>query len=149
MVDDPSTHGLRDLLDREAIRDLLRRYARGVDRRDMGLVASCFTADAVYRGALGEGTIATVLGSLAGALRRYERTMHLIANQLVEIDGDRAASETYALAYHVRKTAGPEEMLTLAVRYLDVVVRDPEGWRIAQRTVVTEWKRLEALGDVG
>ena len=34
------------LADREAIRDLVHRYAVGVDRRDWATVRACFTADA-------------------------------------------------------------------------------------------------------
>ena len=33
------------LLDRAAIRDVLLRYARGVDRRDLAMVRACFMPD--------------------------------------------------------------------------------------------------------
>ncbi len=36
-----------ELVDRELIRDLVQRYARGVDRRDFELVRSCYHADAI------------------------------------------------------------------------------------------------------
>ena len=60
--------------DRTAIREVLLRYARGVDARDLALVASCFTPDAAYRGALASGTIADALAALPhghAALRRH------------------------------------------------------------------------------
>ena len=37
------------LLDRTEIKDVLYRYARGIDRRDFALVADCYTADALFK----------------------------------------------------------------------------------------------------
>lgn len=36
---------LRELLDKQAIAELLYAYAEGIDRRDAALLASVFTAD--------------------------------------------------------------------------------------------------------
>ena len=98
---------IRELADRAAIQDVMLRYARGVDRKDLALVASCFTSDASYEGALAHGTIADALVRLRDAMARYDSTMHFVGNQLVEINGDTASSETYAVAYH-RLTDGAE-----------------------------------------
>jgi hypothetical protein len=43
----PADAELRGVVDQFAIRDLLLRYARGIDRRDLDLVRSCYHADAV------------------------------------------------------------------------------------------------------
>jgi ketosteroid isomerase-like protein len=136
---------VRKLADRAAIQDVLLRYARGVDRRDLVLVASCFTADASYNGALASGTITDALARLRDRMSRYESTMHFIGNQLVEVNGDTAGSETYAVAYHRLAGKGPATLFTIAVRYLDEWVRDGDGWRIRRRVVKTEWQRTEAL----
>jgi len=134
--------GLQALLDRAAIQDLLLRYARDVDRRDLAAVATCFTTDCTYDGALGQGPIADVLVRLGAAMERYESTLHCLANQVIELDGDRARSETYAIAYHRRHDA---RLYVTAVRYCDDLVRAPEGWRIAMRIVRREWERTEPL----
>jgi hypothetical protein len=128
------------LLDRAAIQDVLLRYARGVDRRDLDLVASCFTADAAYDGALARGTIADALAALRVAVTRYTATLHFLGNQLIELDDDAARSETYALAHH-RLADGT--LRVVAVRYVDELVRRPEGWRIARRVAHREWERVE------
>lgn len=131
---------LRRLLDRAAIQDVLLRYARGVDRRDIDLVASCFTPDAAYDGALARGTIADALAALRVAVTRYTSTLHVLANQLIEIDGDTARSETYALAHHCL----PDGALRIvALRYLDELVRHDDGWRICRRTAQREWERVD------
>ena len=113
-----------------------------VDRRDLDLVASCFTADAVYEGALGRGTIIEALATLRTALPRYLSTLHFLGNQVIELDGDTARSETYALAYH--RLVG-ERSLVVAVRYLDEFVRRGEGWLICGRVACTEWRRYDGL----
>ena len=135
----------RLLADRAAIQDVLLRYARGVDRRDLDLVASCFTPNAAYEGALACGTIADALARLRDRMARSESTMHFIGNQLIEINGDTASSETYAIAYH-RLTEGAEaKLLTVGVRYLDELTREGDEWRIHRRIVKMEWQRTEAL----
>ena len=141
MADIDST--VRALADRAAIHDVVLRYARGVDRRDLALVASCFIPGAAYDGGLGQGTIETVLDALRQRLERYESTMHVIGNQLVELLGDHASSETYAVAYHRFTLDNVPKLFTVGVRYLDDIVRQEEGWLIARRSVKTEWQRTE------
>ncbi|MGH7894780.1 MAG: nuclear transport factor 2 family protein [Candidatus Binatia bacterium] len=126
------------LLDALAVRDVVQTYALGVDRRDLGLVARCFTPDCEYRGSLGHGTIATALASLRAALPRYERTMHFMGTQRVAVDGDGAHAETCCVAYHVRPDG---RHFTVGVRYLDDLARTPDGWRIRRRVVQTDWTR--------
>ena len=135
MTDAPA---LAAVADREAIRALLARYAIAVDRRDLTMVAGCFTEDCAYDGALGQGTITDALRSLAATFARYARTMHVMGTQLVELAGDRANAETYCVAYHVHPDGSQR---TVGVRYLDALVRTDDGWRIRSRVVRTEWSR--------
>ena len=136
---------IRDLLDRAAIHDVLLRYARGVDRRDLGLVASCFLPDASYEGALARGTIGDALAALRDRMARYDTTMHFIGNQLIEINGDTASSETYAVAYHRLTENGEAKLFAIGVRYCDGLVRDGDQWRIQRRVVRTDWQRTDPL----
>jgi SnoaL-like protein len=131
---------LQELLDRTAIHDVLLRYACGVDRRDLDLVASCFVPGAAYDGALGQGTIETALIALRERLARYQSTMHFIGNQLIEVAGDTARSETYAIAYHRSATDAGPTLFVAGVRYLDDFVRADGVWRISGRVVKMEWQ---------
>ncbi len=136
---------LRTLMDRAAIADVLLRYARGVDRKDVALVASCFTADATYEGALATGTAAAALAALPERWARYDSTMHLIGNQLIEVGGDTAESETYAIAYHRQHIDGQPVDLIVGIRYLDQLVRQSDRWLIRHRLVRREWTRSDTL----
>jgi uncharacterized protein (TIGR02246 family) len=135
---------VRALADRAAIHDLMLRYARGVDRQDLDVVASCFTPDAAYDGALGRGTIREALEALRRALERYASTMHFIGNVTIELAGDRASSETYAIAYH-RLRGDERRQYVVAVRYQDDLVRREGRWLIARRLARRAWERYEPL----
>jgi len=141
MIDDT----VRELLDRAQIRDLLARYARGVDRRDLELVRSCFTEDAAYEGALSTTDIAHALATLRESLERYTTTMHFLGNQSIELDGDAAHSETCAIAYHRTPREGGAQDLVLGVRYRDDLVRERGRWRICRRHAVCDWQRRDRV----
>ena len=136
---------LRALRDREQIRDVLMRYAHGVDHRDLEMVRGCFTSDAEYRGALAETNVEDALARLRTSLSRYAATMHFIAQQTIVLDGDRATSEAYAIAYHREHLADGERDLVLGVRYRDALVRDGATWRIHRREAICDWQRRDAL----
>lgn len=132
------------LADRAAIQDVLARYARGVDRKDRAMVASCFAPGCAYEGALGRGTIEDVLPALERAMARWARTLHVLGTQAIELSGDAAAVETYCLAHHEALAPAPGRRLrTVAVRYEDAFRRVGGRWLIHARTVRAEWERWE------
>jgi len=136
---------LRALLDRAAIHDLIMRYARGVDRRDLAQVAACFRPDAAYEGSLGSGSIEVALTALRERMPRYRTTMHFLTNPLIELAGDLATCETYALVYHRLETDDDVEDFIVGVRYLDDLARDADGWRITRRRTAMEFQRYDAV----
>jgi hypothetical protein len=137
---------LEELAARAAIHDVILRYARGIDRRDFDLVAACFAAHAtVDYGDFFRGEVGGLIAAMAEGLAGFPTTMHLMGNHLVELDGDRATSETYAVAYH-RRTSAPQPFdLTTGVRYLDELAREDGRWRITRRVVKYEWRREDAV----
>jgi hypothetical protein len=92
---------------------------------------------------LANGTISDALDRLRDAMARYDGTMHFVGNQLVEIDGDTASSETYAVAYHRLTESGEVKLFTVGVRYLDELTRAGDKWRIRARVVKMEWQRTD------
>jgi hypothetical protein len=138
------------LADRLAIRELVDLYARAADRVDGTAAAGLFTeqgvlrifergTDTPVRERIGREAIATAFAGLS----RYDVTLHVVANHLVEFDGESASGETYCLAHHVRTIGeGDDAHLSdyvMAIRYLDRFERTAEGWRIAQRHLQLEF----------
>jgi len=131
-----------ELLDERAIRNVVLTYCRGVDRMDRELVRSCYHDDATEEHGSFAGTIEEYLDWVWRVLARYDRTMHLVANQLVELRGDRAHCETYGIAFHEGDPADPTKNLTTGFRYLDRFERRAGAWAIVRRVGVTDWCRL-------
>jgi len=124
--------------DRTAIHEVLLRYARGVDARDLAVVGSCFAPHAAYRGTLASGTIADALAALPAAMARYEATRHTITRHDADVAGDTARSTAECTARHWMASGGCR---VVAVRYRDQLARGPQGWRITRRDVETLWSR--------
>ena len=128
--------------DRQEIADLLVRYARAVDDGDDEQLTSCFTddADATFAGVaagVGGRAITAFLRSTMGAATRPAST-HNIANITVTVRGDEAEATSNAVVYGVR--GDPPELRARGVRYDDLLVRTPHGWRIRRRTHRPHWE---------
>jgi ketosteroid isomerase-like protein len=134
------TPEVQDLLDRDALRRLVERYATAVDHRDVASAAGCFVPEGRLRvgdDAPLEGRDAIV--SALGRLSRYEVTAHLLGHSNHVVDGDRATGESSCRAHHVYEDAGVRRDWVMTIRYLDRYVRSTEGWRIEHRHLVVEW----------
>jgi hypothetical protein len=132
---------------REAIRDVLAAYCRGIDRRDRALVASCFRPDATDDHGTGPRPLDEFLDWCFRLLDGYDATFHFLGQSTFGfIADDRATVETYGIASH-RTAGGPDHRnLVTGFRYVDSFV-DDGGWRIAHRLAVTDWSRVDREGD--
>lgn len=140
-----------EIADRLAIRRLVDEYARRVDRVDAAGAAALFTEDGTLR-IFGRGETEPnrerrgrdeMARAFAG-LTRYDVTMHLVGNHLVELDGDRAAGETYCQASHISSEERPDgtiqrEVYVMHIRYEDRFVRTDAGWLIDRRELRVEF----------
>jgi uncharacterized protein (TIGR02246 family) len=128
---------LRALEDREEIHRLFMAYAAALDARDMGAYAALFARDGEWTGATGHGRTpdgirAMLEERLAPNPPAPGRThRHLVANEQIELAGDRAtAVSTWAL---VSRAEGDVPELTLLGTYRDTLVREDGRWRFAGR----------------
>jgi hypothetical protein len=142
---------VRRLEDLEAIRRLLTRYARALDRSDWERMRACFTADATDDHGPYQGSVDALVHGTRELMSGYWGTMHVLGQSAIELDGDTAVAETYALSFHRRHCvggagAGDEDTVT-GIRYLDRLVRTDGGWLIAARVTVQEWNTTVAARD--
>ena len=137
----PLPPALQDLIDKQAIRELVERYSRAVDRRDYALLASLYTDDAVDEH-IGNycGPAPGFVAWLSAALEGVDATTHHVHNVTIEIAGQRAEGEVYLTAYNrLRDEDGSFSELVQGLRYLDHYRQDAGVWRFARRTVVCDW----------
>jgi ketosteroid isomerase-like protein len=137
---------LKNLIDRQAILDCMRRYCRGVDRRDHELIRSVYHADAIDdHGAFVGGREEFIEW---GRLRNETgpiSTQHHITNHSCEIDGDVAHAETYYI-FNARNR--DETVAEAGGRYLDRLERRDGEWRIAHRYCTVEWAGTVNAGPI-
>ena len=129
---------LQRLLDESAIRDVLSRYGRGIDRMDHEALLSMFWPGAMDEHGVYDGPIEGYVEWLRAYHRPDESWMHHNTTQRIEIDGDEAWTETYCIATNrVPASDGkPAVDRTVRIRYCDRFERRGEEWRIAHRKVV-------------
>ncbi|MCC5872683.1 MAG: nuclear transport factor 2 family protein [Gammaproteobacteria bacterium] len=131
---------VEELLDLANIRAVLETYCRGIDRLDAELISSVYWEDAtdnhgVYVGP-GQDFAAFIVPFLRDG---YTSTMHFIGQSNIRVEGDRAAGETYFLAYHTRNEGDGAALDIAAGRYVDGFAKRGGEWRIADRVIVMDW----------
>lgn len=132
---------LQEMLDREAIRSVYIRYARGLDRGDAQLIASAYHPDATedHHGEVYSG--ATIGETLANhVLEGMNRTLTQITNITIALNGDKAGCEAYYMGLHVLKNGG--KRLMSAGRSLDRLERRGGEWRFVYRNILPDMVRI-------
>jgi hypothetical protein len=122
---------LETLAAKQAITEVLYRYCHAVDRIDPELGSRLWHQDGLahYEGIF-EGTGAGFIDFVFQQHRNCDATSHQLTNMLIEVDGERATSESYVTAC-VR--AGKIDVVVRG-RYMDTWSRRAGEWRIDERT---------------
>lgn len=138
---DTTDSRLTALMDREAIRDCIYRYCRGIDRADEAALRSSYWPDAQDRHGPYAGPVEGFIDWAKRVWKTQPRNIHQVSNILIEFHGtDAAAVETYFNA--LQRGPGPDgvaRQVLLAGRYCDRFEKRGSEWRVAQRTVVYDW----------
>ncbi len=134
---------LQALIDKDAIRDLVLCYSRGVDRQDFAFLRTLYAEDAIEddHGGAYSGSAEGYVDWLTSVMGRVRNSSHMVHNHMIVLEGpDRAQGEVY-LSGHTRLALeeGGFEDLTHGMRYLDHYARIDGVWRFARRTIVVDW----------
>lgn len=128
---------VRNLKDRQDILDVIMREARGRDRQDELLIASCWWPDGIDE----HGAIVTPAPDYparanAGHARFFSATMHNITTHTCEIDGDTAHAETYVIGTML--STDKQTMKIAPGRYFDRLEKRGSEWRLLFRRCAVE-----------
>lgn len=130
-----------DLLAREAIKDCIYRYARGIDRADEAALLSSYWPDAHDSHGAYDGPVSGFFARVRQVWASGARNIHHVTNILIEFQGDYEAQvESYFLAW--QRSVGPDQVerqVMLSGRYCDLFEKRGAEWRVARRTVVYDW----------
>lgn len=144
---------LREFADRQAIHQVMLRYARGLDRLDFDLVRSCYWDDAIEDHGNYVGRPDDFIRWADGATLAHQSTQHAILNHFCDLQGDEAFCETYYQFTGIRET--PPHFGSVG-RYVDHFQKRPNAdgqpeWRIANRVCLVEgtYDLPESIGTRG
>ncbi|PEQ14680.1 hypothetical protein B2G71_00510 [Novosphingobium sp. PC22D] len=126
---------LAELLDRDAIWQVMQRYARGLDRLDNPLVRSCYWDDAIEDHGAFVGTPDDFIAWADGTTLAFETTSHGLMNHTCDLQGEDAYCETY-FVFLGKAAQGPHLMSN--GRYVDHFRKRGAEWRIANRVCVID-----------
>lgn len=128
------TAAVQDLLDKQALHELVASYCRAIDRQDFDLLLSLYHEDArEERGAIFSGTAQGFVDFVIENGDNYEATVHRLFNELYVVDGDYAEGEIYCEAYHRTNQEPPMEVIA-GGRYLDRYEKRQGQWKFVYRT---------------
>ena len=138
------------LIAKDEIRQLIVTYARGLDRCDVEIMKSVFHEDAVFEHATHfKGSALEFCEHAVALLRTLGEQQHFICNQTIELNGDKARSETYGFALHrcVDPANGQRFDNLMGARLLDRYERRNGVWKIVHRQTVVDWNNDIELSE--
>jgi hypothetical protein len=127
------------IADRIEIADLFARLADLLDEGRHGDAHTVYHDDIVVRSPRGGELhgIGEVTDYLERSRVEGERTQHVHAGVLVDVDGDRARATANELVYFYRDGAPPHR--TSGLRAACAAVRTPSGWRFSEIRISLAW----------
>lgn len=140
------TELLQAVADRQQITDLIYRYCRAVDRLDVELGSSVWHEDGLaeyeaYYSGSGRGVIDKICTQHQALLGHS----HQISNIIIELDGERAGSESYVTAtLRIRDGERLKQMMVWS-RYVDRWSRRNGRWGIDKRIAIRDFDELREV----
>lgn len=132
---------LREMLDKQACNETLTRYCRALDWLDADALKTVFTPDADIDYGFFKGRGDEFIPVVMDIEHRFLRRWHLIANTIIQVNGETAEGESYGLAAAVSEQEGRTVTDVFGGRYLDRFVRRTGQWQITKRVYVLDWQR--------
>lgn len=129
------------LLDKQAIAEVIARYARTLDWLDDAGQASCYWPDAAIDYGFFKGSAADFLPVVMAIERRSTRRSHMLSGLIVKLTSATTASaECYGLFAGANEAAdGTLAGRLIGGRYLDEFEKRDGEWRISSRLYLLDW----------
>ncbi|MDF5753438.1 nuclear transport factor 2 family protein [Spongiactinospora sp. TRM90649] len=139
----PVSELLQLLMDERDITRVVLRYAHGIDRGDIDMVAACYHPGAYDDHGYASGTVEEFTARLRKHPAGQGVRQHLIGNVLIEVRAGAAVSEAYFLCY-MEDLDGSGSVAPIGLfggRYVDRLEKRDGDWRILRRICVIDWSR--------
>lgn len=146
----PESTQVQALLDKQAITELIYSYCRAVDRLDIPLGHSIWHEDghADYGAGFYQGPGTGVIDAIIESHHNLASHSHQVANILIQLDGDRAGSESYVHGTMRVNNQGKTMQISVYGRYLDAWEKREGRWGIVRREVTFEHQDIREVTDM-
>lgn len=133
---------LQELIDKQAISDVIQRYARTLDWLDDEGQAGCYWPDAMLDYGFYKGRADAFLPIVMEVERGSDRRWHMLSPPLIRFhSGASASSECYGIfAGASLQDDGALAGNLYGGRYLDEWEKRAGEWRISARTYLLDWQ---------
>jgi hypothetical protein len=138
---------IEELIAKQEITEVIYAYCRAVDRLDLGLASTVWHSHgtATYEGAFDGMGAEFVAGMKKTHEERFVSHSHQVSNILIELDGDRAASESYVTAALRTKPEEEHGERLVRGRYIDTWSRRNGRWAIDHRLFVFDMAEMRTI----
>jgi hypothetical protein len=141
---------MQSLMDREAIREAMYAYCRGIDRGDEAALRSVYWPDGTDQHGAYNGSAAGFVDAAVKTRANGLRMIHQVTNISIVLKGNQAAVESYFQAFQSDiDPAGKPRETFLCGRYVDRFSKRGDVWRVAARTVVYDWMKEASGSETG
>lgn len=131
---------LRELLDKQAIFDLINAYCNAADRHDQDKMRALYHEDAIdEHGQFARGPAKDFIDRLPDIQKPMAILHHNVTTVNLKLDGDRAEGEVYILAFH--QVRHEQELFDVFIggRYFDKYQKRDGLWKFSHRSIVADW----------
>ena len=142
----PSAAQMQELLDKQAITELIYTYPRGLDRLDRDILLSIGHPDAKMK--FGNTVFPSWSAYVDWLIKAHNDMVgnnHRITNILIKVDGDKAVSECSGTATLLVPKVGDASLYEerwMHSRYLDTWSRRDGKWALDDRKTVIDYRRI-------
>ena len=135
---------VQNLLDREAIKELVNLYCRAADRHDHELMRSLYHQDAIDdHGSFFKGLAMDFIDKLPEIQAPMKILHHNVTTHCIELNGDEAEGEVYILAFHQVEDKETSYDVLIGGRYFDRYAKRAGVWKFSARAVVADWATVQ------
>ena len=130
--------------DRQAITDQIYRYCRAMDRMDHALGYSIWHKDgtADYGADVFQGTGRDFIDHVCSQHSHLLHHSHQMSNIIIELDGDKAGSESYVTATLRMRRGDALKQMTVWSRYVDTWSKRENVWALDHRIAIRDFDEI-------
>lgn len=141
---------IQELLDKQALTELIHAYCNAADRHDNDKMRALYHPDAIdEHGSFSQGSAMDFIDRLPQIQQPMQILQHHVTTVNLALAGEYAEGEIYVLAFHkIRKDDGSSFDLLIGGRYFDKYAKRDGIWKFLHRSVVADWAHVHEPSQV-